>query len=209
MVRFEDWAGKKGINAIEPTPRTADDFALALAAERRAAASVRRDIAAASAFFAFLERRYDTVRNPFRGTWAHPAKKASKELQIPDEAEIAAILAALPEPFRAAASVMACRGLRVGTLPTRTLRAGRFTAESKGKSISGEIPTEAMAATKAAGREARQPFAGLSADAIAHGIGYHIAKLAEPGLSAPYTRLMTSGTPLPSASTGPTETSTA
>ena len=181
LARFEGWADKKGINALELTPRTADDFALALATEGRAAASVRRDIAAASALFAFLERRYDTVRNPFRGTRARPAKKASKELQIPDEAEIAAILIALPEPFRAAAVVMACRGLRVGALPTLTLRAGRFTAESKGKTISGEIPTEAVAAIKAAGLESRQPFAGLSADAIAHGIGYHIAKLAEAG----------------------------
>jgi hypothetical protein len=39
----------------------------------------------------------------------------------------------------------------LGALPSLVLRAGRFTARSKGKEISGAMPHEALEAIKAAG----------------------------------------------------------
>lgn len=181
LDRLDAWTARKALEVLELTPRTADDYAYALVAEGRAPASVRRDIAAASAFFTWLERRHDSIRNPFRGTRARPTKKTAKALEVPTEDELTAILAALPGPARAAAVVMASRGLRVGALPTLTIRAGRFIATSKGKEIAGEIPAEALAAIKAASLDTHKPFDGAEERKIGDAFRYATKKLAQAG----------------------------
>jgi site-specific recombinase XerD len=139
LERLEAFSERRDIPVLALKPAAADDWAYSLAAEGRASASVRRDLAAASSFFTFLERRHETMRNPFRGTKARPAQRSARAAAYPDADELGTILEALTPDGRAASAIMAYRGLRVGALPSLTIRAGRFTAQSKGKDISGEL----------------------------------------------------------------------
>jgi site-specific recombinase XerD len=181
LGRLDSFAARRGIAVLAMKAKDADDFAYALAAETRAPASVRRDIAAASSFFAFIERRYEAIRNPFRGTKARPEGRAKKEATYPSTAEVEAILEVLPSEVRAAAAVMLFRGLRVGALPSLTIWNGRFMARSKGKDISGAFPAEALAAIRAAGLDNRRPFTETSETKLADAIRKRTARLAEFG----------------------------
>ena len=64
----------------------ADEFVYELSAKGRAVASMNRDVAAASSFFGFIERRYEAIRNPFRGTRARRAPKPVRQQPIPRSA---------------------------------------------------------------------------------------------------------------------------
>jgi site-specific recombinase XerD len=188
LDRLDTFAARMGLSVLELHAKEADDFAQALASEGRAPASVRRDIAAASAFLAFLARRHDRISNPFRGSKARPKKQASRVFAYPSETEIQTILEALPPETRAAAAVMAYRGLRVGALPSLTIRAGRFAARSKGKDIAGAMPAEVLEEIKRAGLDSRQPFASTSETKLADAIRKRTAILAEDGkLAAAYS----------------------
>ena len=188
LARLDAWAAMKGLAAIEMKPRDADDFIMDMRADGRAPSSVNLTIAAASAFFTFLERRHDHIRNPFRGTKARPKKKAVRETTIPTAEELGKIIEALSGPYRAAAVIMARRGLRVGALPSLSIRDGRFKANSKGKDITGDMPEECIKATRAAGLELARPFAGISAEKIKDHFRYITRKLAKAGeLGAAYS----------------------
>jgi hypothetical protein len=80
IARLEAYAERAHISSLELTPARADDFIYSLKGEA-ATASVRRDVAACSSFFTWLERRHEGIKNPFRGTKARPALKAKKSLQ--------------------------------------------------------------------------------------------------------------------------------
>jgi len=188
LNRLEAFAAYRGIPVPAMKAKEADDFAYSLAAEGRAASSVRRDIAAASSFFSFLERRFDCVRNPFRGTKARPEKRGKKPARFPTDKELESILAALSPTLRAAAAVMAYRGLRVGALPSLTLRGAHYTGRSKGKDISGELPPKALEAIRAAGLDPKRPFADWTETRIADQFRYATRKLAEAGtIAEPYS----------------------
>ena len=188
LARLEAFAARRGIPVLELTPRDADDFAYGLAAEGRSPASVNLDLAACSSFYAFLERRAESVRNPVRGTKARPPKRPGWGAAYPSQEEARTILEELPSVARAAAALMLYRGLRVGALPSLTLRTGRFTARSKGKDISGAMPHEALEALKAAGLEGRQPFAAWTETRLADGIRRKTRRLAAQGkLAAAYS----------------------
>jgi len=181
LDRLEAYAERAHITPLELTPARADDFIYSLKGEA-AAASVRRDVAACSSFFTWLERRHEGIKNPFRGTKARPAKKAKKELAIPNAAEVKKILAALPAFEAAAVSVMAFRGLRIGGLPGMEITGERFKTRSKGKDISGTLPDKVMAALKAHDApDRKRPFAGITEEALARRIEYHIGKLHQAG----------------------------
>jgi len=177
LARLEAYAERAHISPLELTPMRADDFIYSMKGNG-AAASIRRDIAACSSFYTWLERRHEGIKNPFRGTKARPAEKTEKDLVIPNAPEVKKIIAGLP-PFEAAAvSVMAFRGLRIGALPGMEINGGRFKTRSKGKAISGELPGNALVAIKAADTEdKRRPFAGITEEALARRIEYHIGKL--------------------------------
>jgi site-specific recombinase XerD len=179
--RLEAFSEHRGIAVLAMTAKDADDFAYSLSATGRAPASVRLDLAACSSFFTFLERRAAAIRNPFRGTKARPAKKAVRTFAVPDAEELGVLLTALGPAPRAAAVVIARRGLRAGALPSLTIRAGRFTAQSKGKDISGTLPAEAFEALRTAGLDDRAPFAGTSATKIEDAIRKTCLKLAVEG----------------------------
>ena len=182
LARLEVYAERAHISPLELTPARADDFIYSLKGNA-AAASVRRDVAAASSFFTWLERRHEGIKNPFRGTKARPALKAEKELAIPkNTAEVEKITAALPALEAAAVSVMAFRGLRIGALPGMEITGERFKAQSKGKDISGKLPGNALAAVKAANApDKHRPFVGIKEEALARRIEYHIDKLYRAG----------------------------
>jgi len=154
-----------------------------------AAASIRRDIAACSSFFTWLERRHEGIKNPFRGTKARPADKTKKDLVIPNAAEVKKIIAGLPAYEAAAVTVMAFRGLRIGGLPGMEVNGARFKTRSKGKDISGELPGKVLAALKAHNApDKRHPFSGIKPEALARRIEYHIGKLYESGkITAAYS----------------------
>jgi site-specific recombinase XerD len=81
---------------------------------------------------------------------------------------------------------MAFRGLLVGTLPSLTIRTGRFTARSK--DIAGSMPAEALEEIKRAGLDSRQLFASTSETKLADAIHKKTAILAEAGkLEAAYS----------------------
>lgn len=188
LDRLDAFAAFKGIPVPGMKAKDADDYAYSLSSAGRAPATVRRDIAAASSFFTFLERRFDFVRNPFRGTKARPAKRATKAASFPTETELAKILDTLPPAIRAAAVVMAARGLRVGALPSLSIRSGRFTARSKGKDISGDFPAAALNAIRKAGLDTKQPFAGMKEANLATQFRYYTEKLADAGtIAEPYS----------------------
>jgi site-specific recombinase XerD len=176
LDRLDAWAATRALAVLEMKPREADDYCYALSAEGRAPASALRDLAAASSFFTWIERRHDSLRNPFRGTKARPEKRPRKPVDVPSAEELAAILAELPPLARAAAVVMSTRGLRVGALPGLSIRGGRFSTRSKGKDLAGELPPEALAAIKAASLGAK-PFADLTAGQLADAFRYTTGKL--------------------------------
>jgi site-specific recombinase XerD len=181
LARLEIYAERAHVSPLELTPARADDFIYSLKGEA-AAASVRCDIAACSSFFTWLERRHEGIKNPFRGTKARPVKKTKKELVIPNAAEVKKILAALPAYEAAAVSVMAFRGLRIGALPGMEITGDRFKTRSKGKDISGELPGNALTAIKAHNApDKKRPFSGITQDALARRIEYHIGKLHQAG----------------------------
>jgi site-specific recombinase XerD len=188
LGRLEAFADRRALPVLALKPAQADDFAYALAAERRASASIRRDLAAASSFYTWLERRHETIRNPFRGTKARPAKKAARPAAYPSAAEIETILDALAGEARAAASVMAYRGLRVGGLPALDVWGNRFKTRSKGKDIAGELPAEALAAIRAACPDLKHPFKAWTGTRLEDTIRKTCLRLADAGkLAAPYS----------------------
>jgi site-specific recombinase XerD len=181
IARLEAYAERAHISPLELTPARADDFIYSIKGTA-AAASVRRDIAACSSFFTWLERRHEGIKNPFRGTKARPIKKAAKSLAIPNTAEVKKIIANIPAYEAAAVSVMAFRGLRIGGLPGMEITGERFKTHSKGKDISGVLPGNVLKAVKAANApEKRRPFAGITQEALARRIEYHIGKLHKDG----------------------------
>ena len=182
MTRLEAYTERAKLSPLELTPARADDFIYSLKGNA-APASIRRDVAACSSFFTWLERRHEGIKNPFRGTKARPALKNKKELTIPkNTAEVKKIIAALPAYEAAAVSVMAYRGLRIGGLPEMEITGDRFKTRSKGKSISGALADNVLSAIKAANvSDKRRPFAGITQEALARRIEYHIGKLFQAG----------------------------
>jgi integrase len=187
MDRMEDWASREGVNPMTLTAAQADRFIRALKEEVRAPASTRRDIAAASAFYTFMERYHAAVKNPFRGTRIRPPNENMKETIIPTAKEYKAIAAALPPIARAIIATLALRGLRAGALPTLERKGERYHGKSKGKTLKeGEadgvtLPPKVIEALAAAELDIKKPFAWITANAIERRINYHIGKLYQAG----------------------------
>jgi len=187
LDRLDAWADRHKINILELSPAQADEFIYSLRGER-AAASIRLDIAAASSFFTWLERRYAEIKNPFRGTKARPVRKAVKKIVIPSENEVEIIVKELPKDLAAAVSILAYRGLRAGILPTLSVSGEKFSGHTKGRDVSGKLPTIALEAIKAASLPLRGPFAGELANTLEKRMARAIGKLYSTGkLQAEYS----------------------
>jgi site-specific recombinase XerD len=193
LDRLEMWADRENVNPLAMTAVHADQFIRALKAEGRAPASTRRDIAAVSAFFTFLERYHAAVKNPVRGTRIRPPNENTKEAVIPTVKEYKAIAAVLPPYERALLAVMALRGLRAGALPTLEKKGDRYHGKSKGKALKeGEtagiaLPAAAVREIEAAGLDGKKPFAlnrdgePMTGNAIERRVNYQIGKLFKAG----------------------------
>ena len=194
LGKLEAWASREGLNPLGLTAAKADQFIRSLKEEGRAAASTRRDIAAASAFYSWLERYHSAIKNPFRGTKIRPPKENKKETVIPTAADYKAIIDALPPIERAIIITLASRGLRAGALTTLELKGGKYHGKSKGRPLKeGEangitLPAAALNAIKAAGLDVKKPFAWITANAIERRINYRIGKLYQAGkIAAAYS----------------------
>jgi len=182
LNRLDAWAAKRGVRVVEMRPKDADDFVYMLRTQGRAGGSVRVDVAGASSFFTYLERRFEQIRNPFRGTKARPENLPVRKLAYPTGKEVETVLAAVSDRADFAAfSILAHRGLRVGILASLSIKGTRFIGRSKGKSISGELPQEALAAIAAAGLDLKAPFKDDNARALAARFRYITERLAVAG----------------------------
>jgi site-specific recombinase XerD len=202
LGKFEEWVKHIGISPLEMSAACADRFIHDLKAQSLAAASVRRDIAAVSAFYTFLERSTNgKVKNPIRGTKQRPPRENKKETIIPDAADYQVIISEMPRIERAIVITMANRGLRIGALPTLELKNGKYHGKSKGKILKENntagitLPPEALKAIRAAGLDVKKPFAwrtrqgtANNANALERRINNHMGKLYHAGkINAPYS----------------------
>ena len=187
LGRLEAWASKERVNPLELGAGQADSFIRELRADSRSAASVRRDIAAVSAFYTWLERYHAGIKNPVRGTRIRPPQANKKETVIPTIPEYQVITAALPPLEKAIVVTLAVRGLRAGALPTLELKGGKYHGKSKGKPLRENnaagitLPREALAAIRAAHLDEKKPFAGYSASAIERRVNRRTGELYRAG----------------------------
>lgn len=163
LDKLDRWAFHRGLDLLALTPRQADDYIHSLRLAGRCPGSIRLEIAGPSAFFSYLERRYDVVSNPFRGTKARPAYRPHRALAIPSSAEVETLVDAASPDLRAVLVCLSQRGLRVGALPTLVLKGRDFTGWSKGKPIGGRLPASVIEAIVAAGLSPVRPFRDHSA----------------------------------------------
>jgi integrase len=155
------WLELHDLPAANLTPRLADDFIRDMRAmSGKDADSVRLTVSACSSFFSFLERRFDEIRNPFRGSRARPASTWTAAV-IPSPAE-QKVLQGEAEPALGAALAVAIEtGLRVGGLPGLTVRDdGTWHTVSKAHRMQAAEPlsAETVGALRDAGLDPRRPF---------------------------------------------------
>ena len=166
ITRLEAWCAAQGMEVLELTPATADKWIAHLREQGRASATVRLDVAAASASWTQLERWHTWLRNPFRGTRARPEKQAKRELVTPSESEVETLEARAEGWLRAAVVVMARAGLRVGALPSLCISGTTWKAMTKGKRQTGAMPELARKKIERAGLPLRGPFADRTAQVV-------------------------------------------
>ena len=200
MRDFETWAVRKGIDPRELSPAAADSYIYDMKAKtpRPASATIRRDVAALSAFYSFLERNTDgKVKNPIRGTKQRPPKENKKIICIPEPDEYKVIIDNMPDIEKAVILCLALRGLRIGALPTlERMKSGKYSGISKGSALKENgtdgitLPTAVLEAITAAGLDIKKPFAwetiakktAVNAAALESRINKHIRKLYKAGI---------------------------
>ena len=171
-----------------------DNGVLNMGAEDRAPAAIRRDASAISAFYSFVERVTNhSIMNPLRGTRALPKKTAKKDIVVPSEADVVAILNSrlMSRELRAAFAIMALRGLRVGGLPNLVIdyETITFSTISKGKEYRGtfndaiQIPgCKSVLDYLKVFKGKRKPFAELSDARLKMQIAYWMTKMNKKSL---------------------------
>jgi len=192
---LEKWAALKNKSPLQLSPADADQLIHDMKAEGRAKATTRRNVAAISAFFTFLERSTDgKIKNPVRGTKERPEKENKKDVIIPTEKDYKTIIDELPPIERAIVITMATRGLRAGALPTLELRGEKYIGRSKSRRLEENgtagitLPPAALKAIRAASLDLKKPFAWKtkqgrdnSANAIECRVNFNIKKLYDAG----------------------------
>ncbi|HIW37341.1 MAG TPA: site-specific integrase [Candidatus Treponema faecavium] len=183
----ENYAATLDKSLLEFTPAEADDFIYSLT--ERSPASVRRDVAAVSSFFTFLERRHKGIQNPFRGTRARPKKRPVRPEAYPCTEEVNYIISHLKDKKLAAIIyIMAYRGLRVGAFQGLSIRGGQFKTISKGKEYRGTFSAEIISMIKELKLPMSNPFSDISTVSLKSKIKYEIEKMYRAGaIKAPYS----------------------
>jgi len=161
------------IELLALTPAQADNFIYELS-NKSSSSVARLGASVASSFYSFLERRHSGIKNPFRGSKARPSERKVRNFEIPTKPELDIIINELPKLYANAVSIMANTGLRVGALPTLKKVAGnRYTAESKGKFFSLELPKDFETEIEA--------LQGKTAGTLESVLHYHINRLHQEG----------------------------
>ena len=174
LERLFTFAGTSGINLAGLTPAQADNFIYEMASNESPSV-VRLTASVASAFYTFLERRHETIRNPFRGTKARPKEKKIRAFAYPSQAEVEAIIEKIPKPYGTAIAIMAQTGLRVGALPTLKKIGNRFSVESKGKGYAVDLPEDLAKEMET------EPYKGKTVRGLGRRLEYYIEKLYNAG----------------------------
>lgn len=189
---FEEFAIGQGLNnPLESTAKTADDWIYFMRAKELSAATIRRNAAAMSSFFTFVDRRTGgTVRNPFAGTRALPklssVKRIENEIPVENLALFARDIQTIIDneqdaTLKAIIVCMARRGLRAGAFEKMSIHGGKFFTVSKGKRIDGKLPDECLDAIKDAGLKFNEPFKSYTSAKVSSSFEYHISKLYKAG----------------------------
>ena len=170
LSMLKKWLELRSIKPMELSARAADEFIRDLRAARREngevmdADSIRLIIAVCSTFYTFLERRFDEIRSPFRGTRARPIA-TWPVAEIPSEKETNTIISAADPITRAALLIVTETGLRIGGLPGLVIRKdGSWWTMTKRKRFYGleTLTSATLKAIKMAGLNASHPFAPAS-----------------------------------------------
>lgn len=155
---FENFCKSRNITPFECTPSMADKWIWKQRHENKSAATIRRNIAAVSSFFTYIERKSNfQIRNIFKGTRARP-KNERKTLNkfysmgnVDDvqlayiEADIRKIIASVVNPeFKIIILMMLKNGLRCGSFEHMTIQGNQFKTISKEENIEGTFDDEVM-----------------------------------------------------------------
>lgn len=189
---FEQWTLKNGIESpFLISPDIADSYIIELQKQGKAAATIRQHIGGLSAFFGNVERKSKyAIKNCFRGSRVLPKKKPTKRIEneIPTEnlkqfkKDVMTIInAEQDKELKTMIVIMAFRGLRAGSFQNMTFHGGKFFTTSKGKEISGALPTICIDAIKQAGLSKNNPFAKWNSAKVSSTFQYHIGKLYAAG----------------------------
>ena len=161
---FFAWLERKRLSPADITPRLADDFIRDLRAKGKDADSCRLYVAGVSSFYTFLERRFDEIKNPFRGTKARP-KATWKTAVIPSQEEIETIIESAEPLLKAALVIIAETGMRIGGLYSLAIKPdGTMVTLTKGTlHIHPEkASTRILEALREAKLDTRHPFGNVS-----------------------------------------------
>lgn len=206
LVRLELYTKSLGKSFAELSTLDADKFlqsdfmtkpvtkgSLDILGRNRSSGSIRRDGAGISAFYTLVARvSNNALVNPFRGTKCLPKKPIGKEIIVPTEFEIKAILSCkmLPKTLRGAIASMALMGLRVGALQCVVVdyENGRLTTTTKGKVFNGDfakalnIDEKSLMDFYKCFDGVRKPFASLTDKRAKAQVNYWMSKLVEKGV---------------------------
>ncbi len=157
---FEGWLRHKNLNVVDLTPALADDFIRAQRSLDLDEDTIRLRITTLSSFYTFLERRYEEVRNPFRGTKIRPRSSWATAV-IPSEDEVKILMDKATPEIRVAIAIMVETGMRVGGLVELRIKAdGSFLTVTKGKRFESleSLSQETLQMIREAGMSTFRPW---------------------------------------------------
>ncbi len=176
LSKLDDYIANTNINILKLTALEADNFCISLKQLDISNATIRTTISSCSAFFSFLERRHQAIKNPFRGTKTRPPARAKKDVIIPSEAELDFIISNIKnKTIQTAIIFIKHTGVRVGSFDTIRIKNNKYYAYSKGKDITGPVSDDLLNIISMAGLELPTPFKAHSSEVIRNTL-YNICK---------------------------------
>ena len=181
LKKIETFCTRKKIDFLSLTPAIADEWILEERQSERASASIRKDIAAISSFYTFLERRHSFIKNPFRGTKVRPKKTSKKRLEVPDSNSFTLIVKSVSFPLSVIVELMGKTGLRAGAFETLSFYGQVMTASTKGKILRIRVGPDIIELIDNAGLPHLHPFDEWKAYRIENLLRYYTKKLFDEG----------------------------
>lgn len=179
LLKLEEYTRKYNIDILDLTPKQADDFIYSLSILNLSNSTCRAVVNACSSFFSFLERRFNSIQNPFRGTKARPKKKTNINY-YPSKEEKEIIIQALPQKLSLIVDIITRYGFRSDFFPGLELSENEYKSISKSKEIRGVFDNETVKKIRNFSTN-KKPFSMLTPGAIQQETRYHITKLYNQG----------------------------